>query len=62
MAPRTRNAGGQRSLDHRRKALDALGNAAVDVLLAEGLAGRAKDDDFVGLVAHGRLKALGGWA
>jgi hypothetical protein len=30
MAPRTRT-GGQRRLDHGRKALDALGNRAVDV-------------------------------
>ena len=35
-------------LADRRKAIDALGDAAVDVLLAEGLAGSAKHHNFVG--------------
>src|SRR6218665_3928810 len=52
------NAGRAGGLSDRRKALDALGNAAVDVLLAEGLAGRAEDHDLVRPVGQRRCKAL----
>ena len=52
------HARSQRSLDHRRKALDAFGDGAVDVLLAEGFAGRAKHRHFVGLRQHRCLVAL----
>ena len=48
MAPRTATPCGQGGIHHRGEALDAC-NAAVDVLLAEGLAGGAEDDDLVGL-------------
>jgi len=50
-----------RGLHHRREALDALGDAAVDVPLAEGLARRAEDDDLVGLVQQRGLEALHVW-
>jgi hypothetical protein len=41
------DAGGVRRGDHRREALDALGDRAVDVLLAEGFAGGAEHHDLV---------------
>ena len=47
-----------RGRDHGREALDALGNGAIDILLAERLAGRAEHDDLVGAVGHGGLEAL----
>ena len=48
----------QRSSHHRPEALDALGNRAVDVLLAEGFAGRAKDDHGIGPCRQRGFKAL----
>jgi hypothetical protein len=42
---------------HRRKALDALGDRTVDVALAEGLARRAEDHNFVRLGLQRRLEA-----
>src|SRR6185369_1037520 len=37
-----------RSGHHGREALEALGDAAVDVALAEGFGGRTEDHDLVG--------------
>src|SRR5574344_1695749 len=52
------DACGQGCFHHRCKALDAFGNAAVDVFLAEGLAGRTKHHDLVGLAQQCRLQPL----
>ena len=52
------NASGQRGFDHWGKALDALGNAAIDIFLAESFTRRAKHHDFIGLVLQRGLEAL----
>ena len=52
------DAGCARRVHHRGKALNALGNAAVDVLLAEGFAGGGEDHDFIRLRLERRLKTL----
>ena len=46
-------------MHHRAKAFDTFGYGTVDVFLAEGLAGRAKHDDLIGVGLQRRLKALG---
>ena len=43
---------------HRREPLDAFGDRAVDVALAEGLAGRAEYHHLVGPRSQRRLQAL----
>ena len=53
-----RNACRQRGLHHRGKARHAFGNRAVDVLVAESLAGRAKHHDLIGLGFQRGFKAL----
>mmetsp|Transcript_5904 Transcript_5904/g.14537 ORF Transcript_5904/g.14537 Transcript_5904/m.14537 type:complete len:322 (+) Transcript_5904:446-1411(+) len=47
-----------RAFDDRRKALQALGDGAVDVLLREGFAGRGEHQDLVGLAGQRRLQPL----
>eukprot|EP01034_Spumella_vulgaris_P023407 gene23407-29624_t len=47
----------QRRLHHGCKAFHAFFDGAVDVLLAEGLAGGTKDHDFMRARSHRRLKA-----
>jgi len=63
MAPRTVDAGfSSAAWRHRAEALNAFRNRAVDVFLAEGLAGRAKHHDFVGSGQHRSFIALACWA
>ena len=56
-APRTLMPCRVRGGDDRAEALDALGDRAVDVLLAEGLGRRGEDDDLVGPLARGAESA-----
>jgi len=53
-----RDACCQSGLHHGGKALDAFGDGAVDVLVAEGFAGGTKDHDLVGPCFEGRFKTL----
>jgi hypothetical protein len=48
MAPAHGDTRFQGGLDHGSETLDALGDAAVDVAAAEGLAGSTKHHDLIG--------------
>ena len=56
--PAHRDARSQCCLDHRRKTFDAFGDGAVDVFLAESLAGGAKNHNLIRLVQYRRFVAF----